>query len=133
MENPIKMDDLGVPLFSETSISDLISCIMFQTTGEVASIGGKIHGIAGGLGQWQDPKAVIVIQGKTFYCNTLQRQRPARAKNLKTNQGHLKSDLDSIDRRSKKTRLGKRPEWHNEREVCKAMGHPFKLDVLLRL
>ena len=27
MENPIKMDDLGVPLFSETSICCLILCI----------------------------------------------------------------------------------------------------------
>ena len=34
MENPIKMDDLGVPLFSETSISDikgLSKTLMIQT------------------------------------------------------------------------------------------------------
>ena len=34
MENPIKMDDLGVPLFSETSISDIkgpSKTLMIQT------------------------------------------------------------------------------------------------------
>ena len=33
MENPIKMDDLGAPLFSETSISMLVdaACSLFQT------------------------------------------------------------------------------------------------------
>ena len=31
MENPIKMDDLGVPLFSETSTSGQIMCDMWQS------------------------------------------------------------------------------------------------------
>ena len=30
MENPIKMDDLGVPLFSETSISTLIKVMILS-------------------------------------------------------------------------------------------------------
>ena len=29
MENPIKMDDLGVPLFSETSIVSSVCCFFF--------------------------------------------------------------------------------------------------------
>ena len=31
MENPIKMDDLGVPLFSETSIYIYIHCLYVYT------------------------------------------------------------------------------------------------------
>ena len=32
MENPIKMDDLGVPLFSETSISHGLKSDVFSAT-----------------------------------------------------------------------------------------------------
>ena len=54
MENPIKMDDLGVPLFSETSISfhKLFDTILHVTWGFGAS-GGCRHFAQNAEGIWQ--------------------------------------------------------------------------------
>ena len=43
MENPIKMDDLGVPLFSETSISSTLSWIWDKLIKRVPSADNSLH------------------------------------------------------------------------------------------
>ena len=49
MENPIKMDDLGVPLFSETSISMRVPILLVEfALAKVLSLGGGCHNYANG-------------------------------------------------------------------------------------
>ena len=62
MENPIKMDDLGVPLFLETSISEVFS-LLLQIPCEVRCLGTQ-NPLQNHLQKGLEHKGLVFLQKK---------------------------------------------------------------------